>query len=99
MSRLRTIPAKSSLRNILSLWPSRRARLRKPSVCPQTASLTSSDKGGTCPPTHAIRLGKFFAVDPRFWLNLQAAYDLFRWPRTNMTIPACARARKRLRGE
>ena len=45
------------------------------------------------------RLGKFFAVDPRFWLNLQAAYDLFRWPRTNMTIPACARARKRLRGE
>lgn len=24
----------------------------------------------------AIRLGKFFAVDPRFWLNLQTAYDL-----------------------
>ena len=24
----------------------------------------------------AIRLGKFFAVDPRFWLNLQIAYDL-----------------------
>lgn len=24
----------------------------------------------------AIRLGRFFAVDPRFWLNLQAAYDL-----------------------
>jgi addiction module HigA family antidote len=24
----------------------------------------------------AIRLGKFFGVDPRFWLNLQSAYDL-----------------------
>ena len=24
----------------------------------------------------AIRLGGFFDVDPRFWLNLQAAYDL-----------------------
>lgn len=24
----------------------------------------------------AIRLGKYFAVDPRFWLNLQAAHDL-----------------------
>ncbi len=26
----------------------------------------------------AIRLGRFFEVDPRFWLNLQAAYDLSR---------------------
>jgi antitoxin HigA-1 len=24
----------------------------------------------------AIRLGRFFDVDPRFWLNSQAAYDL-----------------------
>ena len=24
----------------------------------------------------AIRLGRYFGVDPRFWLNLQAAYDL-----------------------
>ncbi len=24
----------------------------------------------------AIRLGRFFEVDPRFWLNLQAAFDL-----------------------
>lgn len=24
----------------------------------------------------AIRLGRFFGVDPRFWLNLQSAYDL-----------------------
>ena len=24
----------------------------------------------------AIRLGRFFEVDPRFWLNLQSFYDL-----------------------
>jgi addiction module HigA family antidote len=24
----------------------------------------------------AIRLGRYFGVDPRFWLNLQAAHDL-----------------------
>jgi addiction module HigA family antidote len=24
----------------------------------------------------AIRLGRYFGTDPRFWLNLQAAYDL-----------------------
>jgi addiction module HigA family antidote len=24
----------------------------------------------------AIRLGRYFETDPRFWLNLQAAYDL-----------------------
>lgn len=26
----------------------------------------------------AIRLGRYFGTDPRFWLNLQAAYDLSR---------------------
>ena len=26
----------------------------------------------------ALRLGRFFGVDPRFWLNLQTAYDLSR---------------------
>ena len=26
----------------------------------------------------AIRLGRYFRTDPRFWLNLQAAYDLSR---------------------
>jgi len=24
----------------------------------------------------AIRLGRYFGTDPRFWLNIQAAYDL-----------------------
>ena len=33
---------------------------------------------GTCDVTAdtAIRLGRYFSTDPRFWLNLQAAYDL-----------------------
>lgn len=26
----------------------------------------------------AIRLGRYFRTDPRFWTNLQAAYDLSR---------------------
>ncbi len=26
----------------------------------------------------AIRLGRYFGTDPRFWLNLQVAYDLSR---------------------
>jgi antitoxin HigA-1 len=26
----------------------------------------------------AIRLGRYFKTDPRFWLNLQVAYDLSR---------------------
>ena len=31
----------------------------------------------------AIRLGRYFDVDPRFWLNLQSAYDLSRAEREN----------------
>ena len=31
----------------------------------------------------AIRLGVFFDVDPRFWLNLQTAYDLSLAKREN----------------
>jgi len=26
----------------------------------------------------AIRLGRYFKTDPRFWLNLQSAFDLLR---------------------
>jgi antitoxin HigA-1 len=31
----------------------------------------------------AIRLGRYFGTDPRFWLNLQAAYDLSKAEQTN----------------
>jgi addiction module HigA family antidote len=31
----------------------------------------------------AIRLGRYFGTDPRFWLNLQAAHDLSKAERTH----------------
>jgi len=31
----------------------------------------------------AIRLGRYFGTDPRFWLNLQPAYDLSKAERTH----------------
>jgi addiction module HigA family antidote len=31
----------------------------------------------------AIRLGRYFGTDPRFWLNLQAAYDLSQAEKTH----------------
>ena len=31
----------------------------------------------------AIRLGRYFGTDPRFWMNLQAAYDLSRAEKTH----------------
>ncbi len=37
----------------------------------------------------AIRLGRYFGTDPRFWLNLQAAYDLSKAEREHdySTVP------------
>lgn len=31
----------------------------------------------------AIRLGRYFKTDPRFWLNLQSAYDLSKAEHAN----------------
>jgi addiction module HigA family antidote len=31
----------------------------------------------------AIRLGRYFGTDPRFWLNLQSAYDLSKAEKKN----------------
>jgi addiction module HigA family antidote len=31
----------------------------------------------------AIRLGRYFGTDPRFWLNLQTAHDLSRAEKAN----------------
>lgn len=39
----------------------------------------------------AIRLGRYFKTDPRFWLNLQAAFDLSKAERENN----CAAVRPR----
>jgi antitoxin HigA-1 len=41
----------------------------------------------------AIRLGRYFGTDPRFWLNLQAAYDLSKAEkahRYNKIVPRTA---------
>jgi len=31
----------------------------------------------------AIRLGRYFGTDPRFWMNLQIAYDLSKAEKTH----------------
>ena len=41
----------------------------------------------------AIRLGRYFGTDPRFWLNLQTAYDLSKAEQThsyNKIVPRSA---------
>jgi antitoxin HigA-1 len=38
----------------------------------------------------AIRLSRYFGTDPRFWLNLQAAYDLSKAERPIATGRSCA---------
>ena len=40
----------------------------------QTLTATTIERGGN--DDTAIRLGRYFGTDPRFWLNLQAAHDL-----------------------
>jgi addiction module HigA family antidote len=37
----------------------------------------------------AIRLGRYFGTDPRFWLNLQTAHDLSKAERL---VPLCGAA-------
>ena len=77
MPRLRTHPARFSPRNTSSLRPlgewtgsgHRRPSDRITDIIRQRRDVSADT---------AIRLGKFFAVDPRFWLNLQTAYDLSR---------------------
>jgi plasmid maintenance system antidote protein VapI len=41
----------------------------------------------------AIRLGRYFGTDPRFWLNLQAAHDLSKAERLHSykIVPRTAR--------
>ena len=38
----------------------------------------------------AIRLGRYFGTDPRFWLNLQAAHDLSKAQLRNEIAPRTA---------
>ena len=37
-------------------------------------------------PSTALRLGKFFAIDPEFWLNLQLRWDLYHVQQTEIDV-------------
>jgi antitoxin HigA-1 len=50
----------------------------------------------------AIRLGRYFGTDPRFWLNLQAAHDLSKAEKTHSykkIVPRRAALARRLHPE
>jgi hypothetical protein len=50
-------------------------------------SFAGGDASAGPPPGPAIRLGRYFGVDPRFWLNRRPR-TIFRVPRARRTIPA-----------
>lgn len=78
MPRLRTHPGEVLAEEYLKpLNLSASALARAIDVPPNRISDIMRQKREISPDT-AIRLGRFFNVDPRFWLNLQTAYDLSR---------------------
>lgn len=46
--------------------------------------LVNARRGMT--PSTALRLGKFFNIDPEFWLNLQLRWDLYHAQQTEIDI-------------
>src|SRR3989338_8376094 len=50
-------------------------RLQAPSVPPRRINEIVKSLRGISADT-ALRLGRYFGMEPRFWLNLQARYDL-----------------------
>lgn len=76
MSRLRTHP-REVLREefLLPLGLSARALAKQLDVPPNRLTEIMRGTRDVSADT-AIRLGRYFRTDPRFWLNLQAAYDL-----------------------
>ena len=75
MARLRTHPGEVLRKEFLALGFSARALAKELDV---PANRLAEIMRGTRDVTAdtAIRLGRYFGTDPRFWLNLQAAYDL-----------------------
>jgi addiction module HigA family antidote len=72
MARLRTHPGEVLREEYLvSLGLSARALAVPPNRLTEIMRGTRDVSADT-----AIRLGRYFRTDPRFWLNLQAAYDL-----------------------
>ena len=46
--------------------------------------LVNTRRGMT--PSTALRLGKFFNIDPEFWLNLQLRWDLYHAQQTEIEV-------------
>jgi addiction module HigA family antidote len=46
--------------------------------------LVNTRRGMT--PSTALRLGKFFNIDPEFWLNLQLRWDLYHAQQTEIDV-------------
>jgi len=76
MARLRTHPGEILREEyIVPLGLSARALARAISVPPNRLTEIMRGTRDVSADT-AIRLGRYFGTDPRFWLNLQAAHDL-----------------------
>jgi addiction module HigA family antidote len=76
MSRLRTHPGEVLREEfLLPLGLSARALAKQLDVPPNRLTEIMRGTRDVSADT-AIRLGRYFRTDPRFWLNLQTAYDL-----------------------
>jgi len=83
MARLRTHPGEILREEYLvPLGLSARALARELDVPPNRLTEIMRGTRDVTADT-AIRLGRYFATDPRFWLNLQAAYDLSKAEKTH----------------
>jgi addiction module HigA family antidote len=83
MARLRTHPGEVLREEyLIPLGLSARALARELDVPPNRLTEIMRGTRDVTADT-AIRLGRYFGTDPRFWLNLQAAHDLSKAERTH----------------
>lgn len=83
MTRLRTHPSEVLRKEYLvPLGLSARALARELDVPPNRLTEIMRGTRNVTADT-AIRLGRYFGTDPRFWLNLQAAHDLSKAEKTH----------------
>ena len=83
MARLRTHPGEVLREEyLLPLGLSARALAKQLDVAPNRLTEIMRGTRDVSADT-AIRLGRYFRTDPRFWLNLQAAYDLSKAEQAN----------------
>jgi antitoxin HigA-1 len=83
MARLRTHPGEILREEyLLPLGLSARALAKELDVPPNRLTEIMRGTRDVTADT-AIRLGRYFGTDPRFWLNLQSAYDLSKAEKTH----------------